>query len=118
MAVPHPMNDERSRLFLRGVRLVGSYIRAHPKPFTVAVAGAFVFAIASVAVSVALGAVTDRVIRPAFGAGVSPTTMWSGVAILLGLSIARATSIMVRRYYSGVAGAAAAAWLRAAVSDR
>ena len=118
MAGPHPMNDERSRLFLRGVRLVGSYIRAHPKPFVVAVAGAFVFAIASVAVSVALDMVTDRVLRPAFGAGVSPTTMWIGVAGILGLSIVRAISIMVRRYYSGVAGAAAAAWLRSAVADR
>src|SRR5262245_10479329 len=92
-------------LFARGVRLIRSYIRAHPKPFWLAVAGAFAFAIASVAVSVALGRVTDRVLRPAFGSGVDAATMWLGVAAILGLATLRAVSIMVRRYYSGVAGA-------------
>jgi ABC-type multidrug transport system fused ATPase/permease subunit len=105
-------------LFLRGVRLVGSYIREHPRPFSIAVAGSFVFAVASVAVSVALGWVTDHVLRPAFEEGVSARTLWLGVAMLLGLATIRAVSIMVRRYYSGVAGAAVAATLRAAVSDR
>ena len=118
MAGRHPMQHERSRVFVRGARLVGSYIRAHPKPFALAVVGAFVFAVTSVAVSVSLGEVTDRVLRPAFGAGVRASTMWLGVAIVVGLSLGRAISIMVRRYYSGVAGAAAAAWLRGAVSDR
>lgn len=118
MAGRHPMNDERSPVFLRGVRLVGTYMRAHPKPFALAVVGAFVFALASVAVSVALGEVTDRVMEPAFEDGVEASTMWLGVAILLVLSIVRAISIMVRRYYSGVAGSAAAATLRGEVSDR
>lgn len=118
MAGQDPRREDRPGLFLRGVRLVGSYIRAHPRPFARAVAGAFAFALASVAVSVALGQVTDRVLRPAFGSGVSPGTMWLGVAAILGLATLRAVSIMVRRYYSGVAGAAVAASLRAAVSDR
>ena len=119
MAGRHPRgSDHRTGLFLRGLRLVGSYIRAHPKPFVIAVIGAFVFAVASVAVSAALGQVTDSVLRPAFDGEVSTTTMWLGVAALLGFATARAVSIMVRRYYSGVAGAAVAASLRDAVSDR
>jgi ATP-binding cassette subfamily B protein len=105
-------------LFSRGVRLIRSYIRTHPKPFAIAVAGAFVFAIASVGVSVALGRVTDRVLRPAFGPGVSAEAMWLGVAAIMGLATLRALSIMVRRYFSGVAGAAVAATLRSRVSDR
>lgn len=103
---------------MRGIRLIDSYIRLHPKPFALAVAGTFVFAVASVAVSTALGQVTDRVLRPAFDEGVSAATMWVSVAVVLGLSIVRAISIMVRRYYSGVAGSAVAASLRDAVSDR
>ena len=118
MAGRQPKDHDRSTVFVRGVRLVGTYIRAHPKPFALALLGSFAFAVASVAVSVALGEVTDRVLRPAFGAGVPASTMWLGVAVLVGLSVGRAISIMVRRYYSGVAGAAAAAWLRGAVSDR
>lgn len=112
------MHHERSPVFVRGVRLVGTYIRAHPKPFALALVGSSAFAVSSVAVSVALGRVTDRVVQPAFGAGVPTSTMWLGVAIVVGLALGRAVSIMVRRYYSGVAGAAAAAWLRGAVSDR
>jgi ATP-binding cassette subfamily B protein len=118
MAGRHPRDADRPGLFLRGVRLVGSYIRAHPKPFVVAVIGAFVFALASVAVSVALGRVTDRVLRPAFAEGVPASAMWLGVGAVVGLATLRAVSIMVRRYYSGVAGAAVAASLRGAVSDR
>jgi ABC-type multidrug transport system fused ATPase/permease subunit len=104
-------------LFSRGVRLIWSYIRTHPKPFAISVAGAFVFALASVGVSVALGRVTDRVLRPADGSGVSAETMWLGAAAIMALATVRALSIMVRRYYSGVAGAAVAATLRSRVSD-
>ncbi len=105
-------------LFGRGIRLVRSYIRAHPRPFIVSVSGAFVFAVASIAVTVALGRVTDRVLRPAFGAGVSAGTIWLGVGAVMGLAVLRAAGIGVRRYFSGVLGAAVAATLRDRVSDR
>ena len=68
-------------LFGRGVRLVVSYIRMHPRPFAIAVFGAFLYAIGSVAVTVALGRVTDRVLRPAFTPeGVDPPPSGSGSA--------------------------------------
>jgi hypothetical protein len=54
-------DEGRRDLFGRGVRLVVSYIRMHPQPFAIAVIGAFLFATGSVAVTVALGWVTDRV---------------------------------------------------------
>src|SRR3990172_4602674 len=73
---------------------------------------------ASVAVSAALGRVTDQVLRPAFEEGVSSRTVWLGVLAIMGLASLRAVSIMVRRYQSGVAGAAVAATLRRQVSDR
>ncbi len=105
-------------LFGRGMRLVASYIRAHPGPFVVSVTGAFLFALGSVAVTVALGRVTDRVIRPAFHGGVPWRTIWLGCAAVVGLACLRAVGIMLRRYYSGVAGAAVSATLRERVSDR
>lgn len=105
-------------LFGRGMRLIWSYIRTHPRPFLISVSGAFVFAVASIGVTVALGRVTDLVIRPAFGAGVSAGTLWLGVGAVMGLATLRALGIMIRRYFSGVVGAAVSATLRERVSDR
>ncbi|HEU4354855.1 MAG TPA: ABC transporter ATP-binding protein [Actinomycetota bacterium] len=105
-------------LFTRGVHLVVSYIRAHPKPFVISVAGAALFAAASIAVTAALGRVTDEVLRPAFAGGVSTATIWLGAAAIVGLAMLRALGIGVRRYYSGVLGSAVAATLRRRVSDR
>jgi ATP-binding cassette subfamily B protein len=106
-------------LFRRGLRLIVSYIRMHPRPFAIAVVGAFLFAIGSVAVTIALGRVTDRVLRPAFTPeGVDASTVWLGIGAVMGLTTVRAVGIGIRRYYSGVTGAAVAATLRDRVSDR
>lgn len=112
------MRRDDQDLFARGARLIVAYVRMHPRPFLIAVVAAFTFAAASVAVSVALGRVTDRVLRPAFEGGVDPATVWLSVLVIMGLAGLRAVSIMVRRYQSGVAGAAVAATLRRQVSDR
>ena len=106
-------------LFGRGFRLIVSYIRMHPKPFAISVAGAFLFAAASVAITVALGRVTDQVLRPVFSSeGVSSSTIWLGIAAVMGFASLRALGIGIRRYYSGVLGSAVAATLRDRVSDR
>jgi ATP-binding cassette subfamily B protein len=106
-------------LFRRGLRLIASYIRMHPRPFATAVVGAFLFAVGSVAVTIALGRVTDRVIRPAFTPeGVDASTVWLGIGAVMALTSVRAVGIGIRRYYSGVTGAAVAATLRDRVSDR
>ncbi len=105
-------------LFGRGMRLVGSYIKAHPKPFVISVCGAFTFAVASIAITVALGRITDQVLKPAFGEGVSAGTVWLAVGVVMALATLRAVGIGVRRYYSGVLGSAVGATLRERVSDR
>ncbi len=105
-------------LFARGLRLIASYVRAHPKPFVISVMGAALFAAGSIAVTVALGRVTDEVLRPAFSTGVSTSTIWLGAAAIVGLAMIRALGIGVRRYFSGVLGSAVAATLRRRVSDR
>ena len=106
-------------LFGRGARLIVSYVRTHPRPFAVAVVGSFLFAVGSVAVTVVLGDVTDRVVRPAFTVrGVETSQIWLGLAAVLGLAALRAVGIGIRRYFSGVTAAAVAATLRDRVSDR
>ncbi|HYG72027.1 MAG TPA: ABC transporter ATP-binding protein [Actinomycetota bacterium] len=106
-------------IFRRGARLVVSHLRSNPRPFWIAVVGAFVFAIGSVLVTVALGRVTDRVLRPAFTEeGVSAGAVWLGIGVVMLFTTMRAVGIGVRRYYSGVLGAAVGATLRDRVSDR
>jgi ATP-binding cassette subfamily B protein len=112
------LDPDARGLFGRGMRLVVSHVRAYPRPFVISVVGAFVFAVGSIAVTVALGRVTDRVIRPAFGRGVSAGTVWLAVAAIIGLAAVRAAGIGIRRYFSGVFGSAVGAGLRDRVSDR
>ncbi|MFM7719077.1 MAG: ABC transporter ATP-binding protein [Actinomycetota bacterium] len=112
-----PTLDERG-LFRRGMRQIATYLRMHPRPFWLSVAGAFTFAIGSVGVTVALGRATDRIIRPALAGGVDAGTVWRGVGLLLVFATLRSAGIGFRRYYSGVLGSAVAATLREKVSDR
>jgi ATP-binding cassette, subfamily B, bacterial len=90
----------------------------HPRPFLMSVLGALLFALGTVAVTVALGRATDSILKPAFGRGVTPSALWIGVGAVFALSLVRAVGIGLRRYYSGVFGSAVAATLRDRVSDR
>ena len=105
-------------LFLRGLRLIVSYIKTHPAPFLIAVGGSMVYALASIGLTVALGRATDNVLRPAFNGGVPASEVWLAVAAIMAAGTLRALGIMVRRYYSGVAGARVMATLRTRIADR
>jgi ABC-type multidrug transport system fused ATPase/permease subunit len=119
MAATTVPSDASRGIFGRGMRLVVAHIRSNPRPFWISVVGAFVFGGASVLFTVALGHVTDHVVRPAFGpAGVSAGQLWLAAGVLMLFAGLRALGIGVRRYYSGVLGAAVGATLRERVSDR
>ncbi len=105
-------------IFRRGMRLVGSYIRMHPKPFAASVAGAVLFAFASLWLTEALGRATDEVLRPAFDGNLDSSKVWIAVAALMLGGAGRAVGIMLRRYYSGVAGERVMATLRTRVAER
>jgi ABC-type multidrug transport system fused ATPase/permease subunit len=100
------------------MELVVSYVRLHPRPFSAAVGGAVLFALSSIALTTALGQAVDDVLRPAFEGGVSTQAVWIAVAALMLFGSGRALGIMIRRYYSGVAGERVMATLRGRVSDR
>ena len=105
-------------IFRRGVRLVVSYVRMHPKPFAAAVAGAVLFAFASLWLTEALARATDEVLTPAFEGDLDTSKVWVAVGGLMLGGIGRALGIMVRRYYSGVAGERVMATLRTRVAER
>ena len=105
-------------VFRRGMQLVASYVRMHPKPFAAAVAGAVLFAFASLWLTEALGRATDQVLRPAFGGEVEARDVWFAVGGLMLGGVGRALGIMLRRYYSGVAGERVMATLRTRVAER
>jgi ABC-type multidrug transport system fused ATPase/permease subunit len=105
-------------LFGRGLRLITSYVRMHPRPFLASVTGAVLFAFASIALTTALGRATDEVLRPAFQRGVTPRQIWLAVVALMTFGCLRALGIMLRRFFSGVAGERVMATLRTRIADR
>lgn len=105
-------------IFRRGMRLVASYVRMHPKPFAASVAGSVVFAFASLWLTKALANATDEVLKPAFEGQVEASKIWLAVGALMLGGVGRALGIMVRRYYSGVAGERVMATLRTRVAER
>jgi ATP-binding cassette, subfamily B, bacterial len=109
---------EKRGLFVRGMRLVVAYVRMHPKPFFISVAGSLLFAVSSVALTPAPGCATDQVLAPSFVAPVPASAIWLAVLALMSFGVGRALGIMLRRYYSGVAGEQVMATLRNRVADR
>src|SRR5436190_16549509 len=106
-------------LFMRGADLVVSYVRMHPLPFSISVAGSLVFAVASILLTNALARATDEVLEPAFeGRSVVASQVWFAVAALMLFACGRALGIMIRRYYSGVAGERVMRSLRTRVAER
>jgi ATP-binding cassette subfamily B protein len=102
----------------RGLRLIGSFVATHPVPFAVSVTGAATYAAMTVASTIVLGRVTDRVLVPAFGAGVSTRVIVWGMVAILAVAIVRAGGIVTRRYFAGMTGSRMMATLRTRVVDR
>jgi ABC-type multidrug transport system fused ATPase/permease subunit len=109
--------DERT-LFVRGVRVIASYVRTHPLPFAAAVTGAGVYALATVASTVVLGRVTDRLIIPAFHGHFHLATAIGAAVAVLAVAVIKAGGIMTRRYFAGMTKSRNEATLRNAVANR
>jgi ABC-type multidrug transport system fused ATPase/permease subunit len=105
-------------LFLRGMALVVSYVRLHPGPFAMSVAGSLLFAVSSIALTTTLGRAVDEVVKPAFEGNLDRRDVWLAVGALMLFGTLRALGIMTRRYYSGVSGERVMATLRNRVAER
>jgi ABC-type multidrug transport system fused ATPase/permease subunit len=91
---------ERAR---RNAHFVVELIKVHPKLFAIALCGAAVFALLTVASSFAIGRVIDDVILPAFDEdGVSTSTVLAGVGLVIGIGVLRSVAIVVRRSYASI----------------
>lgn len=78
-------------------------VRVHPKLFAVAVSGAAVFALLTVASSFAIGRVIDNVILPAFDdEGVSASAVVAGLGLVVGIGVVRAVAIVIRRSFASI----------------
>jgi ABC-type multidrug transport system fused ATPase/permease subunit len=113
-----PSTTDERNLFVRGVRVIASYVRMHPLPFTAAVTGAGVYALATVASTIVLGRVTDRLIIPAFQGHFHLSTAIGAAIALLMVAVIKAGGIMTRRFFAGMTKCRSEASLRNAVADR
>jgi ABC-type multidrug transport system fused ATPase/permease subunit len=99
--------QERARTRLRRyASFVRSLVRLHPRYFAIAVAGAFLFALCTVASSVAVQWVIDNVIVPRFdlddGVEVTVSTVATGCAAILVIGVLRIVGVITRRSFAGI----------------
>lgn len=88
------------RVFRDGLSLIARSWRIQPLGHALATCGAIFYALASVALTVALGRVTDDVIGPGFEpAGVSRAAVVAGMVLLVGVGVCRAIGAMGRRWF-------------------
>jgi len=118
-----PTEQERSRTRLRRyVSFIRSLVRLHPRYFTIAVAGAFLFALCTVASSIAVQWVIDNVVLPRFdlddGIDVTVSTVATGCAAILVIGVLRIAGVITRRTYAGITQWRVAESLSSQVIDR
>ena len=93
---------EQSRLRL-AISLLRQLLKFHPKPFLIAVAGASVYAICTVASSFGLGYVVDEVIIPRYQSDmIDSHTFLIASFIVIGIGLLRAIGVVVRRSFAGI----------------
>lgn len=93
---------EQSRL-RTGVRLVRDLLKFHPRLFAIAVAGASLYAVCTVASSFGVAFLVDSVILPRFEAGhIDGGVYLTGAIIVIGIGVLRAFGVVVRRSFAGI----------------
>lgn len=93
---------EQSR-FRLAISLLRQLLKLHPRSFLIAVAGASVYAICTVASSFGLGYVVDEVIIPRFQSDIiNQQTFVTASFIVIGIGLLRAVGVVIRRSYAGI----------------
>lgn len=104
MDVDTPVPERR---FARGRQYLGfvlELVRIHRGLFLTAVGGAFLFALCTVASSIALRWVIDHVIVPRFRDGeVAVSTVVAGCVLVISIGVLRAIGVVLRRAFAGMA---------------
>jgi len=109
----------QGRLLRRGLRVIGRQVALHPRPFVVAVSGAMVYALGTVAQSWVLGQVVDRAVTPRFETG----QLQAGVAVaaacaIVAVGLVKTVGIITRRIGATIVHANVQASLRERLAER
>ena len=100
-AVTSDAKDGRGRL-KEATRLIIEIVKYHPRYFFIAVSGATVFAVCTVASSIGLKWMIDRVILVRFNEGrIDSSAIVVGSILIIGIGLLRALGVVVRRSYAG-----------------
>jgi ABC-type multidrug transport system fused ATPase/permease subunit len=94
------------------------HARRQKATFVISLVGATIYAAAAVGTTVVLGRITNEVIIPAFGEGITRDVAVGGAVALLLVALLRASSIVLRRYFAALTTFRTQARLRRAVTDR
>ncbi|HEV3503966.1 MAG TPA: ABC transporter ATP-binding protein [Actinomycetes bacterium] len=109
----------QGRLLRRGLRVIRRQVALHPRPFVIAVSGAAIYAIGTVAQSWVLGQVVDRAVTPRFQSG----QLRAGVAVaaaaaIVAVGLVKTVGIITRRIASTIVHANVQATLRDELAQR
>jgi ABC-type multidrug transport system fused ATPase/permease subunit len=114
--------DATSTRFARareGFGMLRAMVALHPRTFVVAVLGASLFALCTVASSVAVRWVIDHVIVPRFEEGsVASGALLTGIGLIIGIGLLRAVGVVIRRTFAGMTQWRIAGTLGSSVIDR
>ncbi len=102
----------------RGVKVLIRFVRTHPKPFSVAMVGAVLYAGAAVLGTIVLGRLTDKVLAPSFDGGVSASRVWFFVAAIVIAALLRSAGVILRRYSAAVTSRRMQVTLRSAITEK
>jgi ABC-type multidrug transport system fused ATPase/permease subunit len=115
---PETPESSQGRMLRRGVTVMARMVALHPVPFFIGVFGATVYGVMTVASSWALGKVTDTVIVPRFETGeVATSAVVAGLALIVGVGLAKSAGIVTRRIGATVAVARIGATLRSRIAS-
>jgi ATP-binding cassette subfamily B protein len=119
MAIAPASADAPSGTLSRGLRMLRAELAMHPGTFAVAIAGAAVFAVATVGSSFAVLWVTDQVILPRFDEGhVAVGTVVAGAVLIISVGVAKAVGVVFRRSFAARAQWQVKATLQDGVIDQ
>jgi ATP-binding cassette subfamily B protein len=109
----------QGRLLRRGLRVIGAQVALHPRPFVIAVAGAMIYALATVAQSWVLGQVVDRVVTPRFETGrLQAGAVAAAACAIVAVGLVKTAGVICRRTAATITYANVQATLRERLTEQ
>lgn len=108
-----------SGVIRRGLAVLWAEVRLHPRPFSYAVAGSLIYALATVLSSVVISRVVDDVITPRFAEGhIGSGAVITGALAIFGVGVLKSGGIVFRRINATITQARVQETLRSRVVDQ